>query len=410
MSIINDLLVEKGVSEALAKYIAYLIATFAIVILCIIVYFILKKVVLKLVTRFIKNNKFQWDDVFLEQGVFKRLIQMVPGIIVYTFAPIFDEATKIIQVMASTYILILLALLIGALLQSFDDLYRKRDISKSRPIKGILQIIKIIAYIIIAVLVVANIIDKSPLVLLGSIGAATAVFSFVFKDAILSFVAGIQLTSNDMLQIGDWIAMPDYGADGDVLDISLTTVKVQNFDKTITMIPAYAMVSNSFINWRGMHSSGGRRIKRSVYVDVNTISFCTDEMIEKYKKIHYIKDYIYEKEKEIEEYNKENNIDTEELVNGRRLTNIGTFRAYIMNYLKNHPGINNNMIQMVRQLAPEENGIPLEVYVFTSSTVWTEYEGIQSDVFDHILSIAGEFDLKLFQNPTGNDMRYIAPK
>ncbi len=410
MSIINDLLVEKGVSEALAKYIAYLIATFAIVILCIIVYFILKKVVLKLVTRFIKNNKFQWDDVFLEQGVFKRLIQMVPGIIVYTFAPIFDEAAKIIQVMASTYILILLALLIGALLQSFDDLYRKRDISKSRPIKGILQIIKIIAYIIIAVLVVANIIDKSPLVLLGSIGAATAVFSFVFKDAILSFVAGIQLTSNDMLQIGDWIAMPDYGADGDVLDISLTTVKVQNFDKTITMIPAYAMVSNSFINWRGMHSSGGRRIKRSVYVDVNTISFCTDEMIEKYKKIHYIKDYICEKEKEIEEYNKENNIDTEELVNGRRLTNIGTFRAYIMNYLKNHPGINNNMIQMVRQLAPEENGIPLEVYVFTSSTVWTEYEGIQSDVFDHILSIAGEFDLKLFQNPTGNDMRYIASK
>ncbi len=410
MNSLKELLVEKGMSAVFAKYTAYLIIAFLILILCLVVYFILKKIVLKIFIKFVRKSKFKWDDVFLEHGVFNRIIQMVPSIIFYNFAVFFDEWAEVVEMISSSYVLIIVALLIDSLLRSADDLYRKKEISKSRPIKGVLQVIKIVVYVIIGVLVVANIIDQNPAVLLGSLGAALAVVSFVFKDIILSFAAGIQLTANDMLQIGDWIAMPNFGADGDVIDITLTTVKVQNFDKTITMIPAYALVTNSFVNWRGMRSSGGRRIKRSIYIDINTISFCTDEMIEKYKKIHYLKDYIDEKEVEIEEYNRENNIDIEEKVNGRRLTNIGTFRAYIQNYLKNHPGINNNMTQMVRQLAPQENGVPLEIYVFTNTTVWTEYEGIQSDIFDHFLSVAEEFELKLFQNPTGNDMKQMVMK
>ena len=410
MNSLKDLLVEKGMSDVLAKYAAYLIVAFVMIFLSIIIYFILKKIVLKLIVRFIKSNKFDWDDVLLEHGFLDRIIQLVPGIIFYNFAGFFDEWAEIIEVISSSYVLIIVALLIDSLLKSANDLYRRREISKSRPITGVLQIVKIAAYVIIGVLIVANIIDQDTVVLLGSLGAALAVVSFVFKDTILSFVAGIQLTANDMLQIGDWIAMPNFGADGDVIDITLTTVKVQNFDKTITMIPAYALVTNSFVNWRGMRSSGGRRIKRSLYIDINTISFCTDEMIEKFKKIHYLKDYINTKEAEIEEYNRENNINIEQRVNGRRLTNIGTFRAYMKNYLKNHPGINNNMIQMVRQLAPQESGVPLEIYVFTNTTVWVDYEEIQSDIFDHFLSVAEEFELKLFQNPTGNDMKQIVMK
>lgn len=410
MNSLKDLLVEKGMSDVLAKYAAYLIVAFVMIFLSIIIYFILKKIVLKLIVRFIKSNKFDWDDVLLEHGFLDRIIQLVPGIIFYNFAGFFDGWAEIIEVISSSYVLIIVALLIDSLLKSANDLYRRREISKSRPITGVLQIVKIAAYVIIGVLIVANIIDQDTVVLLGSLGAALAVVSFVFKDMILSFVAGIQLTANDMLQIGDWIAMPNFGADGDVIDITLTTVKVQNFDKTITMIPAYALVTNSFVNWRGMRSSGGRRIKRSLYIDINTISFCTDEMIEKFKKIHYLEDYINTKEAEIEEYNRENNINIEQRVNGRRLTNIGTFRAYMKNYLKNHPGINNNMTQMVRQLAPQESGVPLEIYVFTNTTVWVEYEGIQSDIFDHFLSVAEEFELKLFQNPTGNDMKQIVMK
>ena len=273
MNSLKDLLVEKGMSDVLAKYAAYLIVAFVMIFLSIIIYFILKKIVLKLIVRFIKSNKFDWDDVLLEHGFLDRIIQLVPGIIFYNFAGFFDEWAEIIEVISSSYVLIIVALLIDSLLKSANDLYRRREISKSRPITGVLQIVKIAAYVIIGVLIVANIIDQDTVVLLGSLGAALAVVSFVFKDTILSFVAGIQLTANDMLQIGDWIAMPNFGADGDVIDITLTTVKVQNFDKTITMIPAYALVTNSFVNWRGMRSSGGRRIKRSLYIDINTISF-----------------------------------------------------------------------------------------------------------------------------------------
>jgi miniconductance mechanosensitive channel len=227
----------------------------------------------------------------------------------------------------------------------------------------------------------------------------------VFKDSLLGLVAGIQLTGNDMVRVGDWIEMPKYGADGDVIDISLNTVQVQNFDKTITMIPSYALISDSFINWRGMQSSGGRRLKRSLYIDTSSIMFCTEEMIEKFIRVHYLSDYMIQKEREIAEYNAKNQFDRNNPVNGRALTNIGVFRAYISNYLKNHEGINQNMTLIVRQLEPSEHGLPIEIYAFTNSVDWAVYESVQSDIFDHLFAVAPEFGLRIFQNPSGADVR-----
>ena len=235
----------------------------------------------------------------------------------------------------------------------------------------------------------------------------TAVLLLIFKDAILGFVAGIQLSANNMIHIGDWIDMPKYGADGDVIDITLTTVKVQNWDKTISTIPAYSLISDSFKNWRGMSESGGRRIKRSINIDMNTICFCDEQMIEKYRHIQYIADYIDAKKREIDEHNIAANVDDSELVNGRRMTNIGTFRAYVIAYLKNHPKINRDMTFLVRQLQPNENGLPIEIYVFSSDKVWANYEAIQADIFDHILAAVPNFGLRVFQNPTGSDFNRL---
>ncbi|HHT56067.1 mechanosensitive ion channel family protein [Herbinix luporum] len=396
-----------GANKGIAEILAALAITFFLLLISILAHFILKKVILRIVTKIIKNNKLAWDDILLERKVIQRVLMMVPGIIIYSAAILYEnkELIEVIQRLATTYVLIIMFFVISSVLNAIDDIYRTKPISKLRPIKGFLQVVKIIAYIVNVIIIIANLLDKSPLLLLSSIGALTAVFSFVFKDSILGFIAGIQLTSNDMLRIGDWIDMPKYGADGDVIDITLNTVKVQNFDKTIVTIPAYALISDSFKNWRGMQQFGGRRIKRSIYIDVNTICFCTPEMIEKFKKIHYLEEYISEKEKEIEEYNIKNNIDTNQKINGRRMTNIGTFRVYLQNYINNHPGINQEKITMVRQLAPDEKGLPLEIYGFTKDTIWVNYERVQADIFDHIFAVAGEFGLRIYQKPSGYDIR-----
>jgi miniconductance mechanosensitive channel len=246
------------------------------------------------------------------------------------------------------------------------------------------------------------------MMLLGGMGAMTAVLMLVFKDPILGFVAGIQLTSNRLLAVGDWIEMPKYGADGSVIEVALTTVKVQNWDMTITTIPTYALISDSFKNWQGMAESGGRRIKRAVYIDLQTIRFCTEEMLERFRKIQYIAAYICEKQTELDEYNRQHGVDQVTLANGRRLTNIGTFRAYVIAYLRHHPMINQNMTFLVRQLAPTSRGLPLEIYVFSKEKRWVNYEAIQADIFDHILAVAPEFDLRVFQEPSGNDLAHLA--
>ncbi len=411
MVYIKRLLDNIGVDQRVIVSLSYVILVILIVILCILVQLITKKVILKIFAKLVRKNKFKWDNIMLEKGLFARLTNILPGIIIYICAPAFLDSfvITVLQRGAVIYVLFALIFITNSLLDAVNEIYKTYPISKVRPIKGLLQVVKIIFYIIIGIVIIGILMNQNPFLMLGGIGAVAAVFSFVFKDSILGFIAGIQLTSNDMLRIGDWIEMQKYGADGEVVDITLNTVKIQNFDKTIVSLPAYALVSDSFKNWRGMTEFGGRRIKRSVYVDMNSIVFCTSEMLEKYKKFNYLKDYITEKEKEIKLYNEQHNPEEKLRINGRYLTNIGTFRIYIQFYLKNHPRLMKKMPLMVRQLEPKENGLPLEIYVFTDVTDWEIYETIQADIFDHIFSIAEEFDIRIFQNPTGYDMRLIGP-
>jgi len=312
-----------------------------------------------------------------------------------------------IETLALTYIMIVAFSVVNRLLSVFNDIYQTYEISKTKPIKGYVQVAKIIVIIVGAILVFANLMGKSPFILLSGIGALSAVFMLVFKDSLLGLVAGIQLSATEMVRVGDWIEMSKYGVNGDIIDISLNTVTVRNFDRTVTMIPSYALISDSFINWRGMQESGGRRMKRALYIDTTSIKFCTAEMIERYKQIQFLSDYIVDREREIEEYNNVNKIDRSSIVNGRALTNIGVFRAYITQYLQRHPRIHQEMTLMVRQLQPGETGLPIEIYAFVNDTNWTVYETVQADIFDHLFAVAPEFELRVFQNPTGSDFKAL---
>lgn len=407
MDFIKNLLADLGVQATIAGYLANMIMIVGIGALGILAHFITKKVILKVITPYIRNNRFKWDNYLLERKVIQRLSHLVPAVIIYYFSFSFPSYQHLIAKGVAIYIIVVTLAVLDALLNALNDFYCTFEVSKMRPIRGYIQVAKIIIFTIGGILAISNLIGESPLILLSGIGALSAVVMLIFKDSILGLVAGVQLTSNDMVRVGDWIEMPKYGANGDIIDISLNTVKVQNFDKTITTIPTYALISDSFINWRGMQNAGGRRIKRSIRLDTGSIAFCSPEMIDKFKKIHYLSDYIAGKEKEIEQYNLENEIDRSSPVNGRALTNIGVFRAYIQNYLEHHPKIHKSMTRMVRQLEPGETGLPLEIYAFTNDTAWAAYEGIQSDIFDHILAVAPEFGLRVFQSPSGHDMKSL---
>ncbi|HBN84923.1 MAG TPA: mechanosensitive ion channel protein MscS [Clostridiales bacterium] len=407
MKKIQQLLINSGIKESSSGTIAVVLTILLIVAISVAAFIIANSFVAKLLTKYMTKSKSKWSHALLNRKVFHKINRLIPGIVLYLFADSFEKYVNLVQRGAVTYILLMSIFVISAFIDAIDDFYRTFPISKNRPIKGLLQVVKIIVFIIFVIIIIATVLDQNPVILLSSIGVMSAVLTLVFKDSILGFVAGVQLSSNDMLRIGDWIEMPKYGADGDVIDITLNTVKVQNWDKTITTIPAYALVSDSFKNWRGMFDLGGRRIKRSIYIDVNSIKFCTKEMLDKYKKIKYISEYIHNKEEELAQYNKERNYTEDDIINGRHLTNIGTFRAYVTGYLENNPHIHKTLVKMVRQLAPGENGLPLEIYAFTSDTKWVNYERIQSDLFDHILAVVKEFDLKIFQNPTGGDFRQI---
>lgn len=393
-----------GAAGETSAVLTTVIVVVAIAVLCVLGNLIARKVLLRLVPKLIRQNKYTWDDKLYENKVFHRTAHLVTPLIIGFFTGFFPDLEIWLKRILSAYVTFVLLLIIDSLLNAADDIYRSFDISKTRPIKGILQVIKIIAFVVGAIVIVSSLIGQNPLILLGGLGALSAVILLVFQNAILGFVAGIQLTSNDMIRIGDWIEMPKYDADGFVTDIMLTTVKVRNFDNTITTIPAHAMVQDSFRNWRGMKMSGGRRIKRSIFIDVTSIRFLSEEMIEELSGIEYLKEYIANKRREIDIYNKERNIDVSVPVNGRRMTNIGTFRFYVYNYLRNHPGIHKGMTLMVRQLAPGPNGLPLEIYAFTATTEWTEYENIQSDIFDHLFAVLPHFGLRAFQDPSGYDI------
>ncbi|OMF98154.1 mechanosensitive ion channel domain-containing protein [Paenibacillus sp. FSL R7-0337] len=404
MNYIKENLAGYGVSEQMSVYLSNIIMILFIALLSVVANLVAKKIVLKIIIHIINNNRYTWDNFFLEKKVFHKLSHLAPAFIIYYAAPIFPLYQSFIIKIALTYMIIVTITVFNALLDAIDAIYRTYEVSKIRPIRGYIQVAKIILYIIAAIVVISNLMGQNPLILLSGLGALSAVLMLVFKDSILGLVAGVQLSSNDMVRVGDWIEMPKYNADGNVIDITLNTVKVMNFDKTITMIPSYALISDSFKNWRGMEASGGRRMKRSVCIDTSSICFCTKEMIEEFRKVHYLSDYVTTRLDEINAYNIEHHINMESKVNGRQLTNIGVFREYVQEYLRNHPKIHKDMTLIVRQLEAGDSGLPLEIYAFSNETTWGVYESVQSDIFDHIFAIIPLFGLRVFQNPTGQDI------
>lgn len=407
MEFIKNHLDGYGISEQMIGYLSNLIMVVFIAVVSIMVNFIAKKIVLKTIIHIINNNSYTWDNVILEKKVFHKLSHLMPAIIIYYSASIFPSYQSIIEKFALTYMIIVTIMVFDALLNALDAIYRSFEVSKIRPIKGYIQVGKIVLFIIGGIVVISNLIGQNPLIILSGLGALSAVLMLIFKDSILGLVAGVQLSSNDMVRVGDWIEMPKYNADGDVIDITLNTVKVMNFDKTITMIPSYALISDSFRNWRGMQASGGRRIKRSIYIDTSSISFCSQELIDEFMKVQYLTDYVTTRLNEINTYNLEHQVNTDSMVNGRQLTNVGVFREYIHQYLRNHPKIHKDMTLIVRQLAPGDNGLPLEIYAFSNDINWGVYESVQADIFDHIFAVMPTFGLRAFQNPTGHDIVHL---
>jgi len=409
---VRTYLEQYGLHPTAAFLLTRTLVVVGVLLLSVLANFIAKKYVLKLVHYFARKSRTRWDDIFVRERVFERVSHLAPALVLYICAALmFYTEPKLAQIterVAVAYMVVVGCLIADALLSSGLGIYEDYEIAKQRPIKAYLQVLKIFVYLVSAIFVLSVLIGESPWALLSGLGALTAVLMLVFKDSILGFVASIQLAANNMVRPGDWIEMPKYGADGDIIDVSLATVKVQNWDKTITTIPTYALLSDSFKNWRGMSESDGRRIKRALSIDMNTICFCDEDMLERFKGIDLLSDYITGKEKEIAAYNCEKEIDEREMVNGRRMTNIGVFRAYVVSYLRSHPQINKNMTFLVRHLQPTEQGLPIEIYVFSSDKVWAHYEGIQADIFDHILAVIPEFGLRVFQNPSGYDFRGIA--
>jgi len=366
-------------------------------------------IILYAVKMLARQPALNWLNDFLHNKVFHRLAQMVPSLVIQfglNLVPELSAATShFISNMALAFTILFLMLAVGALLNALLDIYARTEHARTRSIKGYVQLAKMILYIFAAIIIVATLIDRSPLLLLSGLGAMSAVILLVYKDTLLSFVASVQLTSNDMLRVGDWIEMPQVGADGDVVDITLHTVKVQNFDKTIVSIPTWRLMSESFKNWRGMQQAGGRRIKRSLFIDASGVRFVRDDEEQRLTQIHLLRDYIGRKQAELQAWNEAQGSVAQLSTNRRRMTNLGTFRAYALAYLKSHPDVQPNMTCMVRQMQTTSEGIPLEIYCFTRTTVWADYERIQGDIFDYLLAVLPEFGLSVYQQPSGLDFR-----
>ena len=412
---INEGLQALGFSQSLAAQLDQFIAFLGVLLVAYLADTVCRKILLKVVSRLVKQTKATWDDIVFDRKVMVHLSRMVAPILIYILLPLaFSDAESatlaLILRFCLIFIIIMFLSFISALLTAVYTVYSEKEQFRDRPLKGLLQTVQVILYFVGGIIVVSILIDRSPGVLLTGLGASAAVLMLVFKDSIMGFVSGVQLSANNMLKVGDWITMPKYGADGDVIEVSLNTVKVRNFDKTITTIPPYLLVSDSFQNWRGMQESGGRRIKRSINIDMNSVHFCTPEMLEKFRKISLITDYIDGKEQELDEYNEEHHIDSSIWVNGRRQTNLGVFRAYLVRYLRSLPEVSKELVCMVRHLQPTDTGIPIELYCFSSNKVWVEYEGIQADIFDHVLAVIPEFGLSVFQNVSGADLKNIIIK
>ena len=379
-------------------------------VISLLAFYITEKIILTMLTRMFRKTSTDLDDILANRNVFNRLAYLVPALIFYNFAYATPQFTAIVQRASLSLMALSGLLVINAFLSALSDMYEKTKYSERMHIKSYIQITKLIVNILGAVVIVAILIDKNVAWLLSGLGAMTAVLLLIFKDTILSLVASIQISSNDLFKVGDWIEAPQFGADGDVIDIALHTVKIQYWDKTISIVPTNKLIESTFRNWRGMSESGGRRIKRSLFIDMNSIHLCDEILLQKFTSFELIHEYIQQKQKEVAEHNKTHSIDTSELINGRRLTNIGTFRAYIEAYLRNNSQIHPEMTFLVRQLEPTATGLPIQIYVFTNDTDWVRYEGIQADIFDHLLAVIPEFGLKIFQSPTGKDFGKLGKK
>ncbi len=409
---LNDWLVDWGINQDYAKLISDYSGFLLVIAVALVIFYIAKFIIVRWVHHLASRSSSNWDDAFVQRKVFKRLAYIIPALIIHTGAsfviPDYPVTLSAVLLLIKVYMITVLVIVASSILDAAHDIYNSYEISKTRPIKGFIQVGKIILYILyVIVLITVLFLRTKGFGWLAGLGAFSAVLLLVFKDPILGFAGGIQLATNDMLRIGDWIEMPKYNADGVVTDITITTVKVQNWDKTITTIPTYFLVSDSYKNWRGMQESGARRIRRHVLIDLNSIKFCTPKMLEQFSQYEFVSEYVNRTQENIIQYNKERNIDPDVLINGRRQTNIGVFRAYLTGYLQNNPYIHQEMTLMVRQLQPTETGLPLEIYAFSREQNWELYEAIVADIFDHVLAGIRFFDLSLFQNPSGADFKLL---
>lgn len=397
---IRNFLSQTGFESTQLEWLVHLLMSSGVLLLAVVASVITRRLLIRGIRYLAEKTQTTWDDILVKEGVFDRLGHIAPAAVIYIFAYSFGPLQAWVEKIALISMVITTVRMLDDLLDGLVDIYQTTDISRDKPMRGYAQVVKILAYLVAAIFIISILLEKEPWSLLTGLGAMSAILLLVFKDSILGFVAAIQISSYNMVRQGDWIEMPKYGADGDVLDVSLHTVKVQNWDKTISTIPTQAFINESFKNWRGMEESEGRRIKRAINIDIDSICFYDDAMLEKFKKSAVIGDYIKQKQKEVSDFNTEKGFDLSEKINGRRLTNVGTFRAYVESYLKQHEEINKNMTFLVRQLAPTEKGLPIEIYVFCRDQRWAHYEAIQADIFDHLLAVVPEFGLRVYQSPS----------
>lgn len=368
-----------------------------------------RRVLIRAVGKFAAQTASTWDDALVGHRLFRHLSQVVPALILYfgigLFSALPEKFAQVGQNVAVAYGVFFVVLAVGSLLNALNTIYEQMPVSRERPLKGFIQVAKIVVYLVGAVMVLAAIVDRSPLLFFSGLGALTAVLMLVFKDTILSLVASVQIATSQILRVGDWVEMPQYGADGDVIDIALHTVRVQNWDKTVTTIPTHRFISDAFKNWRYMSGSGGRRIKRALNLDMTSVRFLTPTEVDGFRDFALLTDYVDSKRETLAKANADLGDDAN--VNARRLTNLGTFRAYVLAYLKHSEDINRNMTLLVRQLDPGPQGLPLQIYAFSASTEWVEHERVKSDIFDHLIAIVPSFGLRVFQDPAGADFRRL---
>lgn len=393
LNAIKDLLISWGINPQTADTSDHFIAFALLVLIALAADQLCRRVVLKAVARLVKKTKATWDDVVFDHRVMVRLSHIVVPLIVYLFTPVAFADTaaatvSLIQRICMVFIILSLLFFAHAFMGAVYTVYSETGRYRNRPLKGMVQTVQVLIWLVGIIVIVGELIDQNPLNLLASLGAMSAVLMLVFKDTIMGFVSGIQLSANNMLKVGDWIKMPKYGVDGTVTEVTLNTVKVRNWDNTVATLPPYLLVSDTFENWNAMRESGGRRIRRSINIDMHSVSFCTPEMLEKFQKMELLKDYFSQ-------------------VHPDPLTNLGVFRAYLVAWLRSRPVVNTDLHCMVRQLQPTEHGIPLELYFFSRIKEWVPYEGVQSDVFDYVLAIVPEFGLRVFQSPSGDDVQAL---